>query len=54
MQGQRQGSIPGCTRIFRIGVPDALKHLKNEMHTRKKEIGMNRKKKRDFWGIVGY
>ena len=37
----KTGDIPGYTRIFLVGVPDALKHLKNL----KNEIGMNAGKK---------
>ena len=40
-RGTRQGSIPECTKTVLIGVPDVLKHLKNEMHAWKNEIGMN-------------
>ena len=37
-QGTRQGSMPGYSRIFLAGVPDALKHFKNEIHDWKSRL----------------
>ena len=41
MKGQDRIAYQYKTRILLVGVPDALKHLKNEIHARKNEIGLN-------------